>query len=344
MPQPLSAIGDNGQPVDWWFIYKVPKNARAVGGASEATGYEYVYYDAQSTALAPSQTRLDKAGNCVSATLCQLFESAGEATGWVIYNDEHPLELHKPDDGSKAHAKGVLAFDLKSDTAFWLLHSVPRFPVPGTDDFPANELDYGQTFLCVTLKDVASAETIAAQMLVQQGPQTYGAQLPTALAASSVWHQLAAMKYSLQHTPSDITFLSRGGRTFRSLAKSRLWGLDLWTDLVGPSLSVDLDVETWRRGAIPPDEDSNKLDWVADDVGIDLQPLGSLYSWQNAKDHAKWAVSCEGNDDWVCVADINRQVSQAKRGGGSICFQESQLWADLSKIVKMGAAAGTPLA
>lgn len=29
---------------------------------------------------------------------------------------------------------------------------------------------------------------------------------------------------------------------------------------------------------------------------------------------------------WVCVADINRMVSQEKRGGGSLCFQDAKLW------------------
>ncbi|HET6260808.1 MAG TPA: deoxyribonuclease II family protein [Chloroflexia bacterium] len=338
MTQPLSAIGDNGQPVDWWFIYKVPKNARpasVVGhtGAG-ATGYEYVYYDAQSTALAPSQHCLNEPSNALSATLCQLVDDTADSAGWIFYNDEYPLELHKVNAGSKGHTKGVLAFDLATNSAFWLLHSVPRFPLPGTDAFPVNELDYGQTFLCVTLKDVATAEMIAQQMLAQQGPQTYGARLPQSLDVASVWRALAADKLSLLATPTDITFSSLGGRMFRSIAKSRLWGKDLWTDLVGPNLGVDLDVESWRRGAIPGNEDSDNRDWVADDISIDLEPLGAPYFWQNAKDHAKWALSVEDNDDWVCVADINRQTSQAKRGGGTICFQESRLWANLSQIVK----------
>ncbi|MGA7732224.1 MAG: deoxyribonuclease II family protein [Chloroflexia bacterium] len=340
MSQPLTAIGDNGQPVDWWCIYKVPKDARpatdeAGHAGSEATGYEYVYYDPDSPALAGSQNRLDAPNNAISATLGQLIQSQGDSAGWIFYNDEFPLELHKTNEGSKGHTKGVLAFDLDTDSAFWLLHSVPRFPLPGTDNFPADELDYGQTFLCITLKDVATAETIAQQMLSQQGPQIFGAHFPPSLDTSSVWQALASEQLSLLSTPSDITFVSRGGQTFRSIAKSRLWGQDLWTDLVGPNLGVDLDVESWRRGAIPGDEDSDSRDWVADDITIDLQLLGALYSWQNAKDHAKWAMSVQDNDDWICVADINRQTSQAKRGGGAICFQNSTLYAGLSQIVKI---------
>jgi deoxyribonuclease-2 len=336
---PLSAIGDNSQPVDWWFIYKVPKDARPSGGAGpasqKATGYEYAYFDDQSTALSGSPNLLSTPGSALDATLQQLFAAATDSTfGFIFYNDEFPLELNLTNNDDKAHAKGVLAFDLETDSAFWLLHSVPRFSHPAAADFPSDELDYGQTMLCITLKDVATAEAIAQQMLMQQGPQTYGARLPASLPANSVWHNLAAGNFSLSATPGDITFSSRGGATFRSIAKSRIWGKDMWSDLVGPSLGVDLDVESWRRGAIPSDDDSTPGYWVADDITIDLQPLGVPYAWQNAKDHAKWAMSLEDNDDWVCIADINRQVSQAKRGGGAICFQDSRLWAGLSAIVK----------
>jgi deoxyribonuclease-2 len=339
MSIPLTAIGDNGQPVDWWFIYKVPKNAGPAVGARQAghvaTGYEYAYFDDQSTALSGSPNLLSAPNNALTATLQQVFAAAANPTsGCIFYNDEFPLELNLSNNGEMAHAKGVLAFDLESDSAFWLLHSIPRFSHPTSGDFPSNELDYGQTLLCITLKGVATAEAIAQQMLVQQGPQVYGSRLPQSLPADSVWHKLAASDFSLSPTPSDITFTSRVGATFRSIAKSRLWGQDLWSDLVGPSLGVDLDVESWRRGAIPSDEDSNKVDWVADDTAIDLNPIGMPFAWQNAKDHAKWAMSLENNDDWVCVADINRQVSQAKRGGGTICFQDSRLWAGLSAIAK----------
>ncbi|MEM7151908.1 MAG: deoxyribonuclease II family protein [Myxococcota bacterium] len=36
--------------------------------------------------------------------------------------------------------------------------------------------------------------------------------------------------------------------------------------------------------------------------------------------------------DWVRVADINRQASQGKRGGGAVCFEHPSLWKSLSAI------------
>ena len=35
----VSALDENGKPVDWWFAYKVPKLAKDARSAS-TTGYE----------------------------------------------------------------------------------------------------------------------------------------------------------------------------------------------------------------------------------------------------------------------------------------------------------------
>ena len=42
----ICALDEDGKPVDWWFLYKVPKLTKDASHVS-ATGYEYVYYDPQ---------------------------------------------------------------------------------------------------------------------------------------------------------------------------------------------------------------------------------------------------------------------------------------------------------
>ena len=42
----ISALDENGKPIDWWFAYKVPKLTKDAN-TSSATGYEYVYYDTE---------------------------------------------------------------------------------------------------------------------------------------------------------------------------------------------------------------------------------------------------------------------------------------------------------
>jgi deoxyribonuclease-2 len=46
-------------------------------------------------------------------------------------------------------------------------------------------------------------------------------------------------------------------------------------------------------------------------------------AYQNTEDHSKWAVSEQGA--WICIGDINRQQSQAKRGGGTICMENPRI-------------------
>ena len=327
----LSSIGDDGSPVDWWFAYKLPDNARAPKGVTSTlpptTGYEYLYYQPGGK-LALSAHRLDQSVGALAGTLGALFGEKGSPAagrGWILYNDEIPG--HRSNDGTRGHTKGVLGFDLDEGTAIWLLHSTPRYPHPADPSFPENEKIYGQTFLCVTLADLDTAESLAGQMVTQQQPQTYGCHVPSGLDAGTNLHHLSKeAKVPDPADPSDFAFKSRAGMALRCIAKNRHWGGDFWIDLVGPALEVDLRVESWRRGRVPPEDEHGEQ--ITDIQYVSLAPLGIPYEWHYTKDHAKWATST--TSDWVCVADINRMVSQEKRGGGSICFQDKKLWAALS--------------
>jgi len=60
-----------------------------------------------------------------------------------------------------------------------------------------------------------------------------------------------------------------------------------------------------------------------------IDPVNLPWDWAEVKDHAKWALSESGA--WICVGDINRMISQRKRGGCTIAFQDQALWAQLKK-------------
>ncbi|TNE62645.1 MAG: deoxyribonuclease [Alphaproteobacteria bacterium] len=341
----LTALDDlTGAAVDWWFIYKLPDTATDADNSKQAAntggGLDYLYYDPASAGagLRQSGKKLGGSGDALSTTLGQLFPTGGTpdpALVWYAYNDEIPNATQNDED--KGHTKGVVAFDPASKTGFWLLHSTPRYPVVGSDAFPADEVIYGQTFLCVTLGDYATVNAIAGLMRQNQTPQIYHFNLPAVVATTDELYQLChGVAPDNPGGTGQLDFTSKGGKAFKCLAKDRQWGKDFWTDLVGPSLGVDLGIESWRRGAIPGAEDSTAGLDVADVSGIDLAPLGVDVAWHYTRDHAKWAVARQAGaapaSPWVCVADINRQVSQAKRGGGAICFREPRLWQDLSSI------------
>jgi deoxyribonuclease-2 len=184
------------------------------------------------------------------------------------------------------HNKGVLAFDLASDTAFWLTHSTPRLPplhTPESFSYPGYADQYAQTFLCVSLGAVETACALAKVMATQHEPQVFGCRLPEALAAAPakddprrpLWelcqgsvpphYSEAWVAKHGRREPSRLGFYSAGiggaaPKPFYLLAKSGAWLDDFWIDLVGPSLpsvdpvaakrgerGVDLRVETWRR-------------------------------------------------------------------------------------------------
>jgi deoxyribonuclease-2 len=510
----LSAIDDNGQPVDWWFMYKIASGIEREGKPT-TVGNEYLYYDPNPqrqenvTPLHLSPHRLGTGPNGAwYHTLQQLFANPDpDSTGWIFYNDEYPEDMspydtdpriieakqqcgdddealkkaaipivediqqtliaqwkqglgdwppnvepklnsgkaRKKDRGqpvnhdSNGHCKGVLAFDLKSDTAFWLSHSTPRIPPLHTPKeqrffYPEYAYQYAQTFLCITLRHVKEACKIAKYLHYQHEPQVFGCHLPPGLpdadTIKKTYHIDPADEWKFQRKnefwlwklaqgnvppkyhdddafswwPSDAEFRSKAGKAFRMIAKSGAWYGNFWIDLVGPHLGVDLRVESWRRllkstdlpvddidddgvagmvldkktkkAVVTDADDFGDRDWtdqkgrhhetadadaqhVVDAVvAIDLesltdstgQPLGKAVSWHYTKDHAKWAISESTSmrgeeltqyrkgrrDDWICIGDINRMVSQERRGGGAICFHEPDLWHGLDCIERIG--------
>jgi deoxyribonuclease-2 len=322
----ISALDENGKAVDWWFAYKVPKLAKDADSPS-ATGYEYVYYDPNIGKVVKSPYLLTEGKGALDLTLKSVFENPAATTGWILYNDEMPEAAKRSDNGSLGHTKGVIAFDTASKTAFWLLHSWPKYADPHASEMPTPI--YGQTFLCISL-DMATASTIAVQMANHQESQVYLPRCPASLDKRDALYLLTLPLNPNAPGDADVVECkSRGGLAFKVIAKNRKWGKDFWNDLVGPTLGADMDVETWIRGKIPPTLDSDGIHKTSDVKYIDLSPLGVPWTWPETHDHAKWGITVDS--DWVCVGDINRMISQEKRGGGTIAFQDEKLWAALSK-------------
>jgi deoxyribonuclease-2 len=322
----ITALDEAGKPVDWWFAYKVPRLDN-VAGSPTATGYEYVYYDTNVGKIVRSPNLLTDGKGALDLTVKSIFENADATTGWILYNDEMPSDAKRLDSSSFGHTKGVIAFDTASKTACWLLHSWPKYADPKSSDMPTPI--YGQTYLCISI-DLATASKIADQMISHQEPQVYVPRIPASLDKKDPLYLLTQpLNPNAAADASVLQCKSRGGLAFQVIAKNRKWNKDFWNDLVGPTLKSDINVETWIRGKIPPVLDSDGIHKTYDVKYIDLSPLGVPWTWPETHDHAKWGISVDS--DWICVGDINRMVSQEKRGGGTIAFQDANLWAALSK-------------
>jgi deoxyribonuclease-2 len=329
----VSALDENGKPVDWWFIYKVPQLSPGANSDS-AIGYEYVYYDSTIDSAANKADRkvfksphiLEGGDGALNRTLDLVFDKPDPTTGYVLYNDEMPASAKSRDDGNLGHTKGVIAFDTATKTAYWLLHSWPKFAEPGAKHDPTPK--YGQTYLCISL-DIATASQVAAQMVVHQEPQTYLCRAANIAKTDPLYLLTQPLKPNPPADSNVLDLKSAGGMPFKVIAKNREWNKDFWNELVGPTLKEDMDVETWIRGPIPPIADSDGIHKTFDIKYINLGPLGAHWAWPETHDHAKWGITL--HSDWVCVGDINRMISQRKRGGGTIAFQNEILWRGLSR-------------
>jgi deoxyribonuclease-2 len=330
----LSALDENGQAVDWWFIYKVPKLGTGIADSESTTGYEYVYYDSRIDGaggkIAQSNNKLGDKQGALDRTLDSVFgkyPDADSSTGWILYNDEYPESVGRTDIGRFGHTKGMICYDTSTDTAFWLLHSWPKFADPRATHDPTPI--YGQTYLCLSL-DLDAARKLASQMISHQEPQVYSPRTAAGLPASDPLVALAtSVNVDAAADSNVIDLATRAGLAFKVIAKNRLWNKDFWNDLVAPTLGEDMDIESWIRGPVPPIADADGIHKTFDIKYITLGPLGIHWAWPESQDHAKWGVTLKS--DWVCVGDINRMISQRNRGGCTIAFQNETLWNALTR-------------
>ena len=336
----VTALDEAGKKVDWFFIYKVPQLSKGAT-TDQTTGYEYVYYDStidqQPTVsnrnIVKSPFVLNSDQGALNKTLDLVFNNPDSTTGWILYNDERPGDIPGKDNGALGHTKGVLAFDTDTKTGYWLLHSWPKFAEPQAKVDPTPK--YGQTYLCLSLT-LDTLEQIASLMIDHQQPQTYKNRVdclknnttsPLYKLAQGVDPNAAGDSKALDLETAGVN--GAKSMAFKVIAKNRLWNKDFWNGLVGPNLGDDMDVDTWIRGPIPPVADTDGIHKTFDIKYINLGPLGIHMAWPETHDHAKWGITTHSN--WVCVGDINRMISQRKRGGGTIAFRNQILWQGLSK-------------
>ena len=378
----MRALSDSGDPVTWWFAYKMPAAVYACQsdpssyepvagdrvGADANDGYRYLYYEpGGKLALSPNSLAPGgKSPGAVTRTLLQLWNPDRPSTdvAWIAYNDEAPKSSDLDDAGvsgtgydtnssSWGHNKGVLAVDLAKKTGFWLIHSYPRWPVQGQSTFPSmkekDRLRYAQTFICMSIADLDTIENIAGMLRGYHEPQIIHSNMPD--GAASALPTLAALIQENTRTDStkgppvnrstsagELTIQAKcqgqKSATFRLFAKGPRWGKAFWSDLVSHRLGVDLDVETWRRvtktDPIAPAEDGDGHE-VSDGYAI-CAPDVNWY-FRESEDHGKWAVGKPDGSAVASVGDINRQISQEKRGGGAVVVEDETLAAALRALL-----------
>jgi len=252
-----------------------------------------------------------------------------------------PVVDHEKDksDVYYAHSKASIAFD--SYTGFWLAHSAPGFPYnheicPDSWTFPESQSVYAQHFFCVTIS-TSIIEKIS-QFLLNYYAYIYDYNVPSGIPGLTNFNTLVNGKYTTSH--SSMTFSSIVGVNFIAFGKHGATHSDMFEDYIAPGLDQGLWVESWCCGTDgdccqtsyckgntivdPSDPQKDQSTYAYNSVTIENFSFADNLFYATKNNHAKFALSQSGN--YVCPSDNNRADTQRLRGGGSLCFQDDNLY------------------
>ena len=171
-----------------------------------------------------------------------------------------------------AHAKGVLV--LNENNAFWLAHSVPRFPdlLNNKNEYPLSGRENGQILICISLSmnDTDTINNIGKHLLLMK-PTIYSFNFdPNFIKEYSIFKNLTDKKWKIKNL-TQITSIYSSNRSFFSIyiykqnsllkyslffridftifSKSNKYKKDIYSQMIAPFVKEDLLVQTWRNGA-----------------------------------------------------------------------------------------------
>ncbi|XP_033477918.2 deoxyribonuclease-2-alpha-like [Epinephelus lanceolatus] len=311
---------DKGNEVDWYILYKFPN----VNGG----GLSYLYMDESTDGWKVSKEEINSKSGTLANTLKPLldfYDTKTEGFGYMLYSDQPPEPYVAPP--SFGHSKGVVLLDRQ--TGVWLSHSTPKFPTYHRKDFwPSSGNANAQTFMCVTFsydqfKEIGlQLKYIHAYSYDSEIPKTFHSEL------QCVAQRSCYPKTEPWFSVKNLTSMT--GRTFSSFAKYTRFGDDLYSGLIVNYLKENLYVKSWGKMHRPlPSNCSTSIPHHVYNVKEVTLLNGNPFS--DTVDHSKWCVTPKGS--WTCIADMNREVSQMKRGGGAICTDNNAVLKAFTGII-----------
>jgi deoxyribonuclease-2 len=163
----LSCVDEGGAAVDWWFLLKHPRwadksHSKTIGNGKGDT-YVYVTSRSGSSGWAEGGATVDSTSSLLGKQLAGIY--ARSVANYVFYNDQLPNGSWTEAYG---HSKGFFAYDAAS--AFWVQHSIPKFPNFVKDGYlyGSGQMYYGQHAFCMSL--LPSALDAAAEVMTYAYP------------------------------------------------------------------------------------------------------------------------------------------------------------------------------
>ncbi|XP_078327219.1 cell-death-related nuclease 7-like [Crassostrea virginica] len=292
----LSCKNPQGNDVDWFIIYKVPKRKPYTGG-------EFFYIDEWLDSFEYYNVSINTSSlNPLYRTLNPIYNKP--PVSYAMYNDQPPVGYAAPGCG---HSKGVYAFDRKQ--GFWIVSSVPNFPAPLSDGYIYidSQLDKSQTIICVTLKS----------QYLEIIKSIFHITIPRIYDAKKVeeFNQIPST------TKKKFQLYTVGGTALHVFVKSLKFEDDIYSSFIGPTVRKKLLVQTWMHQL-------DDTEWVMKVYAICFCDQ----KFTSGVDHSKWVVSESKRTHLLCIGDINRQETQFKRGGLVLCFEHANVAASFRNL------------
>nr|XP_032646339.1 deoxyribonuclease-2-alpha [Chelonoidis abingdonii] len=364
----ISCYDDAGQPVDWFLAYKLPRPRHS----PPAEGMRYMYQDARSGGWVPGRALMNSTQSAVGRTLLQLYQGANRRTErHGLYPVQRPAQRVTSPPAPRGHTKRVTpprtarpepreapgsttapkqgenALELTQTATlalggawgpgveqrggaqepadflgsfprasvvlldraqgFWLLHKHPPLPAPHARDLR-----------------LAHSGLHNGQSLPVRSPYPY-AQFKEDWPRDACPCARAPWNRSVALTPL-------GGRAPEPGPSSGVFHDDLYSGWVAQALSSDLYVQFWpnSRGVLPSNCSGSYRVYNIEELGFPAP--GPHFS--ATVDHSKWCVSTEHAPGWACVGDMNRNLEEEQRGGGTLCQQDPAVWKSYCALVQ----------
>ena len=335
------------ESVDWFIIYKLPRLIHSIDPLIvNGTGYMYLDSSSSLDQWHFSSVSITSIQSLTGLTLSPLYQSNDYSH--LFYNDQPP---NQSDSLVHGHSKGVLAFDDLSGKGFWLIHSVPHFPLPieqgyfypdsGNQRFFLSIIFdvcytgriFGQTMLCLTINTTSHLPFNQIDSLTNHFLYTYP------LIYASNFTTFATKRYPIlsndiirnkSHVNSApyirVSPFNISNLEMLTFAKYGLANIDMSSELIVPILRQTMLSETWSNGG--------QTNLPSNCTGIyhteNIQQLA--FNFTVHYDHSKWLVS-DNNGYWTCIGDMNRQMEQKQRHGGFACINNEQIQQRFRQLV-----------
>jgi len=315
----ISCLSPSNENIDWFIIYLLPEK--------EAKGLFYSYAD--------SNTKSFKNYKYNENTFppLSLVKNLNKAERKFMWNDDQSTDDTKKYSESKAHSKGMLAYD--NISGFHLLHSLPRFPNISNKGeilftLPSNAGHFGQTFLCLSISNVEGKKLEKAVDEINPFYYDQSSKLGNLQEESAINTNDSNYKNDkLETNNSDniivsITTLKK--LSIQLFLKKKKDSNLPWEGEIQNYYEDGFYVETWTRPSILP----NVCKKNRETLGVTNLSIDNIDFSDNA-DHSKWGVSVKKKI--CCYGDLNRTESQKKRSGMVMCFENKTIGTQISSFI-----------